>query len=650
MLWTGCDLIQADPTNPKTIPANSTIALKVELLGWPKMGNVAAYTCKSPAPIDVLKNIDHTPDNLHRMYGSAKIQVQAWTLSETGGLLKPIQAKVWTFEPCEFDDPDMDSDPEEPEDDVGSERWTIGASALQADQRLRAELQRRNEVRRDLARDDGYDDDGEEDDDRAPRGRGGRQPARGGNRRDWGRERPGVDRGRPMPRSGGDVPEAFYDPDAVLPLPAPGMEWGWDDRAGHHRQFPKGSVPAVTPAVAVPVVEKTPFFETSVGAALLGTIVTVGGAVVQKMMEPKPAQADPMTAFATLMAAIGGSKGDPEKLKQLEIEAEDRRARLALEAEDRRTAAAAVAENARIERENNRIEAARIAADAQRTHDAKMEAERREAARLEAIAAEDRARVRAKEDQDRLVMMSRLGLTGEKGPSAEVAVLKAHLEWMQKQPKGADAIKEARDVLKTAGIVVGDGEGMKGIMAALDTEAASKAMEGIAPALGAIVARLFGATLPGVPPPAPAIQIPDVLASRNAINQEVENARMYGRQEGYQQAAAQLAPQQPPPEQAPEAAPPAQEPAPTEAPPAMPQWEAAEAPAATEADPATAQEPPAEAPADPEPTPAPAAEPEAPQAPVAAESAPESPAEPAASVIDRAPDGSTDVVPVTEAA
>jgi hypothetical protein len=135
--FTGFALVPVeDGKPPKMIPADATIGLKVELLGWPKIEGVGAYTCKSKTPIDVLKNTDHTPDGLHRMYGACSVQVQAWTLSATGNLEKPIQAKVWHFEPCVFDEPE-DTDPEYEDEDVGTEKWAIGESWLAADQTLK---------------------------------------------------------------------------------------------------------------------------------------------------------------------------------------------------------------------------------------------------------------------------------------------------------------------------------------------------------------------------------------------------------------------------------------------------------------------------------------------------------------------------------
>ena len=135
---------------------------------------------------------------------------------------KPIQAKVWHFEPCVFDEPE-DTDPEYEDEDVGTEKWAIGESWLAADQTLKKELARRTKVRRELDRGgEEYDEEGEDEGDgRAPRGRG-RGPSRGGPRRDWGTQARGGGGGRPR---GGmdDVPDGMFDPDWTPPEPPPDM-------------------------------------------------------------------------------------------------------------------------------------------------------------------------------------------------------------------------------------------------------------------------------------------------------------------------------------------------------------------------------------------------------------------------------------------
>lgn len=635
VLWPGCTLVPADPKNPKMIPASAQVGLKIDLVGWPKMGKIPAYTCKSPAPIDVLKNVDHEPDNLHRMFGACKVQVQAWTLSETGALHKPIQAKVHTFDPCEFDDADTETDPDYPEDDVGTERWAIGQSAAQSDLTLKKELTRRNEVRRELAQGDDDFDDEEEDD----RGRGRARPG-SGNRRDWGRS---DDRGRggrgvaPRGRGGADdVPEEMFDTSWTPPPAAPGMEWGWDDRASRWRQYPKGSTVAAPVAAQAPVEQKLTFMEMMERAAII--VATVAPALVPMIANQKPAQS-PMELMAAMMTAMNGNKADPVELKRMEIEADTRRADALL-----------AAENARIERENNRIEAARLAADAQRAHDAKMEADRRDAARQEAIAADDRARQRAKEDQERLIALKQSGLIAPEGPTEaqrkaelDLEMMKLRVEMMEKAPKtqsDLELYEKLKGTLSKFGVKFGEGASETSMADVLDTPAAKAMAEHLAPAIGAVLMKFAGASPTPLAPivaPAPNIHIPDPLAAHHAIQREVAErerlAQEFGRQEGFAQAQQLAAQNAGAPEQAPEA------------PPAMPQWEDAAPP----------PEPPAEAPADPEPTPVPAAEPEAPAAPVVEESAPVAeapapPAEPEVSVIDRAPDGSTDVALVTEAA
>lgn len=636
--WEGCPLVEADPKNPKHIPANASVVLKVELKGWMDIGDdVQECRLGQRVPLEVIANLEFTRDDLHRRYGPGYYFVHAYVAGdgEKGTTLgTPVMGQTHEIAPCDFDNA-KESDPEEEEDDVGTQAWRVPPSALTANPELKEEIARRREVRKELGI--GEEKRGAERD----RGRGGRMSARGGGGRGFDRGRGGrggrewgpeeEDRGRGFDDEP-ELPEEMLDPSWV-PAPAPpGMVWAWDAYKAQWRQYPAGSAPAQPtqpPAAPVAPPREPSFFETPAGVAAITGAFTAIAAIGKAVLEPKPAPPpppDPMAAFAAMMAAINSTKGDPKELRQLEIEAESRRSAAALEAE-----------NARIERENARIEAAAKAAADQRAHELRMAEERRAAEEKAAEARDLRARENAKADQERLIALQKMGLTQKEGPSAEVALLKQQLEWAQKQPKGADALKEARELLKTAGVAVGEGDGVKGIMAALDTEAAAKAMEGIGPALGAILAKLFGASMPGVPvAPSPASASP--AQQQTPTQEQIDAWAAQHREIGRQQALAQLrAEQQAAWEasqvqqvgQVPGVPDPVQMP-PAEAPP-MGQWQEV----APSAPPEAAPEP---APVEPQPAPeAPAPEPETPaeEAPPVPEEA--SPAAPDASPVPEAP-------------
>jgi hypothetical protein len=259
-----------------------------------------------------------------------------------------------------------------------------------------------------------------------------------------------------------EEPDWMFDPNnrPTAPCP-PGLDWFFGGNPMKWFQSSTDGRTPVAPVVApvASVVERPSFLESAAGIALISGTLTALATIGAKLVEPKPAPpppADPMVALAALMAALNGNKGDPKELKQLEIDAESRRASAALDAE-----------NARIERENARAETLRIAADAQRAHDLKVESDRREAMRLEAIAADERARIRAKEDSDRLVMMSKLGLDPNAKPQKSEEAIRAEVEakMLSDQLKAEliaarsagdiDAqIRKATSVLKAAGIDV----------------------------------------------------------------------------------------------------------------------------------------------------------------------------------------------------
>jgi len=642
------------------IAPDAPVGVKVELMGWGAAGEVPKGKLKRNAPLDVVSDT-FTIDDLHRLYGHGDYFCQAYTLSPTRGLQTPLGSKVWHILPCEFNDPDDENDPVEEEDDVGEAAWPGMDAFKESEPMLRKEMRRRATIRRELAgeggggggRDRGGFDD-EEDDGQPPRGF--RDRDRGGMR---GRGMLPMGGRRPMQ----DDPEWMFDPQTRPTAPCPpGLMWsfGGNPMKWFHAERTAENVAAAA-VVAPPAPEKVSFYETTAGAAVLTAAMTVLGGIATKLLEKGPPPPDPVASIAALMAALQ-PKTDPAAMKQLEIDAEDRRA-----------AAALAAENARIERENARILAATEAAEkqrkhdaeiaaAQRAHDAKLEADRRDAAAREAIATEERAKQRAIEARNDLIALERMGLTGNKGPTPEqaaaerqLAVMQAQLQWMQNAPKTPDVMEsfdKAKTLLTKLGVKVGESEdGAGSLIEALGTPAATAMAAGIAPGLNAILMKLSGAS------PEPVVQSPvhttvgvtlsaEELAKREQLAYETGIRRAREAMEAEQRAA--LAAQPPTPSlmdwqavpapviEQPAEAPPAEQPAPVPEP-------VAEAPAAPiEEQPAPSSAPVTEAPAEAaeqpvEPVSEPVAEPivePAPEAPPVAAEVPaeaEMPAEPEAS-------------------
>ena len=514
--WLGCSLVPLDETKEhKNVSPDAQIGVKVELIGWGAAGEVSKGKLKRNAPLDVVSDT-FTADDLHRLYGHGGYFCQAYTLSATRGLQTPLGSKTWHLLPCEFDEPD-DNDPEEEEDDVGTAPWPNMDAFKESEPTLRKEMRRRALIRRELADDEGQGRGRERDRDRFDdvESDDGEGPPRGFRDRDRGMR----GRGGPMGGRGSmghrDDPDWLYEPTHPMVTPMPGMKWAMGGNPMKWQQVPddgKALTPAA-PATIVAAPEKTPFLETQAGVTMIAGALSALGLIVTKAMEKAPLPPpppDPMAAFATLMAAMNGSKGDPKELKQLEIEAEDKRARLAMEAE-----------TARVERETARITAAAEAAEkqrrhdaetaaAQRAHDAKLEAERREAAAAAAIVAEERAKQRAIEARNDLIALERMGLTGHKGPTPEqaaaerqLAVMQAQIEWMRSAPKTPDVMEsfeKAKTMLTKLGVKVGDSEdGAGSLVDALSTPAAAAMATAIGPGLNAILMKLSGATEPAAP-------------------------------------------------------------------------------------------------------------------------------------------------------
>lgn len=471
----GVPLVPVDESKePKMIAPDAPVGVKVELMGWGAAGEVPKGKLKRNAPLDVVSDT-FTIDDLHRLYGHGDYFCQAYTLSPTRGLQTPLGSKVWHILPCEFNDPDDENDPVEEEDDVGEAAWPGMDAFKESEPMLRKEMRRRATIRRELAgegggggRDRGGFDD-EEDDGQPPRGF--RDRDRGGMR---GRGMPPMGGRRPM-----EDPDWMFDPHTRPTAPCPpGLMWsfGGNPMKWFHAERTAENVAAAA-AVAPPALEKTSFYETTAGAAVLTAAMTVLGGIATKLLEKGPPPPDPMASIAALMAALQ-PKTDPAAMKQLEIDAEDRRA-----------AAALAAENARIERENARIVAAADAAKEQRAHDAKMENDRREAARIEAIATEERAQRRAVESRNDLITLQKLGLDPNAKPQrseesiraemrAEILVKQLEAERDAARASGdvASQIKKAELVLKAAGIDVSSDASKSMLKEFFSTEAGQTAV------------------------------------------------------------------------------------------------------------------------------------------------------------------------------
>ena len=422
---------------PIRVPEGAEIGLKVELTGWPDMGEIPKYRTKSRVPVDVLRNLDLTRDDLHRMYGAGTFFIHAYVLNEKGQLSKPLKGQTHECEPCEFDDP-SDSDPEEPEDDVGAEVWSIGSSWLNQDATLSRELKRRNLVRKEMMRDDRggergglrgrFDDDDDDDYDR---------PRRGGPDRDWGSR---------------------------------GRDWGRDERDPFRNAF--DPQPVIAPTPTPPVEEKkATFLEMMERAAAIAAVV---GPVFVPLLTQK--RESPVEMMVAMMAAMNGSKGDPVVLKQLEIEAEARR-------EAREAVVRASNERAAAEQRAHEL---RLAAE-QRAADAKIAAEKlaadlraAEVARQDALDREERQRRVAREEQDRIIALKQAGLIQPEGPTPaqREAEFQARLEMeklrmqmaqlaSQKNPDAISQLEAAKKLITSLGGKVGGDDDPGGFLVEL---------------------------------------------------------------------------------------------------------------------------------------------------------------------------------------
>lgn len=428
-LWNGCPLVTVD--QPIRVPEGAEIGLKVELTGWPDMGEIPKYRTKSRVPVDVLRNLDLTRDDLHRMYGAGVFFIHAYLLNEKGQLSKPLKGQTHECEPCEFDDP-SDSDPDEPEDDVGAEVWSIGSSWLNQDATLSRELKRRNLVRKEMMRDDRDAGRGRFDDEEDDYGR----PRRREPERDWGSR---------------------------------GRDWGRDERDPFRHAFdPQPVIAPTTP----PVEEKKPtFIELMERAAAIAAVV---GPVFVPLLTQK--RESPVEMMVAMMAAMNGSKGDPVVLKQLEIEAEARReAREAVvRASNERAAAEQRAHELRLAAEQRAAEA-KIAAE-------KIAAEQRaaEVARQDALDREERQRRVAREEQDRIIALKQAGLIQPDGPTPaqREAEFQARLEMeklrlqmaqlaSQKNPDAVSQLEAAKKLITSLGGKVGGDDDPGGFLVEL---------------------------------------------------------------------------------------------------------------------------------------------------------------------------------------
>lgn len=632
--WEGCALVEVDGKNPKYIPANASVVLKVELKGWPDISDdVPECRLGARVPIDVIANLEFTRDDLHRRYGPGIYFVHAYVAGdgEKGTTLgTPIIGQTHEIEALDFDNV-KDSDPTEEEDDVGTQAWRVPPSALVANPEIKEEIARRREVRREL----GIGEEKRSGD--RDRGRGGRMGSRGRDRdrgrsggrgRDWGPDGDDDDRGRGFDDEP-EEPEEVYDPSWMHPEAPPGKRWYFCGNPIKWRLMDAGSAQAA-PAAPPPPAGFFAGVDPEVKTLVVGGVVAMLKGLFDKVTADKP---DPTRSTVELMAALRPPQTDPAELKRMELEAEDRRARIALEAEERRIAAAQAAENARIEREERARAAQAEAAEKQRAHDAKMEADRREAARIEAIAAEERAKQRAIESRNELITLQRLGLDPNAKPQrseeeirnaikAEMLVEQLKKERDDARGSGdiASQIKRAEAVLKAAGIDVASEASKSMLMEFFNTEAGKvAAIQGLG-----MVDRLMGMLM--APKGAPYPQQPAPVAlppgQQGPSQEQIDAWAAAQREAGRQEALAQLRAEQQAAWEAQQAQ--AAVAPPTEAP-AVGQWRDAGAP--PEAPPAPVEAP--EAPAEPEappPVEEPAQEPEAPAPAAEPDPEPEAPA------------------------
>jgi hypothetical protein len=581
--FAGCVLVQADDTNPKMIPPGVDVGVKLEIKGWERAGDVLKARLGGRVHVTLITDLEMTVDDIHRTYGPGIYFAQAYTLNPTtGAMAEPIMGQTHTILPCVFDEPDRETDPEEPEQDVGTEVWPISARDLQANPALRKEMQRRKDMIKDL--EEGFDSDrpGHFDSDRGSRNgpdRGSRNDAYQmldpdmGLDGDSGIARHVAHRGargefrRLDPRDvAREEPEWMFD-QSVKPLAKPptGFEWvfGGSPMKWHHGEKAIEPIVVPPPVVVPPAPERPSFFESTGGAAMVTGLLTALATIGAKLAEPKPLPPPPppppdlATTMATLMAAMSGMQTprvNPVELKQLEIEAEDKRAAAALAAEEKRSEreekraaearalaeqqrlAALEAEDRRVARETLAREALALAAKAQRDHELSIEQTRRDAAAREArdlaaaaeaakIATEERIAERAKAEQLRMIALKQSGLIAPEGATpaqvqaqiaaataAQEASFKSRLEMEQlraqmdalkgqKSEGVLDAFEKAKSLLSKLGVKVGEESSTAdAVSEALNSEAAKAMAPALAEPIKALLMKLVGGQ-PAAPAP-----------------------------------------------------------------------------------------------------------------------------------------------------
>jgi hypothetical protein len=160
--------------------------------------------------------------------------------------------------------------------------------------------------------------------------------------------------------------------------------------------------------------------------------------------------------------------------------------------------------------------AAAKAAAEQRAHELRMAAEQRTADAKAAEEKEERRVRQAREDEDRALRFKAAGLIKPDGPTpaeaaaaADLAVLRAQIQWMQNAPKTPDVMEsfdKAKSMLTKLGLKVGDNEDAgNALIEALGTPAATAMASAIGPGLNAVMLKLAGAgpTPAGAPAAAP---------------------------------------------------------------------------------------------------------------------------------------------------
>ena len=557
--WGGCPLTPLGNDVRIQIPDGVEVTVKIDLLGWEKMGSVPQARLKKSVPFGDISP-EMTADDVHRRWGAIKFQARAYTTTANGRLDKPLASKTWSLQPGMFTTPDYETDPsaEQPEEDIGDEAWPVSEEYRANDTILAKEIRRRDMLRAQIEQENAAGDDGVPQrfdvDSDGPPGYGpagygdpGRGHGGASNLNRWGQ------RNR--------EPEWVFETTYPTMPPGPGARWAYFGNPMKWQQVPMDGAPAPS-VVTAPAPEK-PGMDPDIKNAVISLGTTVLAMLVKKMTDAPPPAPDPMVGLATMMTALRQPTPavDAVELKRIELEAEEKREARANA--ERRAAAEAAEASRKHEMELQRIreEAAERRMKEEREAADRRAKEEREATERRVKEEREIADRRAKEERDARIaadeakeaMLLRMRVMGlSEKPQETAAERNAHIDRevrlktlelqlaTKTNTSPVEAMESAKKLLSSLGVKLPDGTESPGMLVEFMN---SELAKGLAPSLLPQIQSLVGAlstALGGQPQPQPPVQGPPVHIVPNPAPQ-LDPAQQAQMQAQYQQQMAQAA-------------------------------------------------------------------------------------------------------------